>query len=91
MAIFMSSKITEPHPTMVALIEEVGVFLKATGMGASYFGRVSVGNSELWARLNNGCEIRRSTEQRLREYLRAERIKRDEFPDVEAAVSEAAE
>lgn len=91
MAIYMDSKNTKPHPAMAGLIAEISEFLDKSKMGKTYFGRVAVGNSELVARLKTGCEIRRSTEDRVREYLRVERIKRAEFPDKESLEVEAAE
>jgi len=48
----------------------VNGFLDETGMGPSYFGKKSVGNSELVGRLRNGREILPSTERRVRNFIR---------------------
>lgn len=48
----------------------VDEFLNETGMGPSYFGKKSVGNSELVRRLRNGGDIFSSTERRVRNFIR---------------------
>lgn len=59
----------------------VDEFLEETGMGPSYFGKKSVGNSELVKRLRNGGDIFSSTERRvrnfMREYRKAERNRKN--------------
>lgn len=91
MPILMDSQNRKIHPAMAGLMSEIQEFLDTTGMGSSYFGRVSVGNTELLARLRLGSEIRRGTEQRVLDYIKAERIKRAEFPDVDQPPPEGAE
>lgn len=48
----------------------VDEFLNETGMGPAYFGKKSVGNSELVRRLRNGGDIFSSTERRVRNFIR---------------------
>ena len=48
----------------------VDEFLEETGMGPAYFGKKSVGNSELVKRLRNGKDIFSSTERRVRCFMR---------------------
>lgn len=48
----------------------VDEFLEETGMGPAYFGKKSVGNSELVKRLRNGKDIFSSTERRVRDFIR---------------------
>lgn len=48
----------------------VDEFLNETGMGPAYFGKKSVGNSELVKRLRNGGDIFSSTERRVRCFMR---------------------
>ena len=48
-----------PHTQLLAQIE---AFLSETGMGASYFGKTSVGNSEVVARLRDGRRVWPETE-----------------------------
>lgn len=59
----------------------VDEFLEETGMGPAYFGKKSVGNSELVKRLRNGKDIFSSTERRvrnfMREYRKAERNRKN--------------
>lgn len=59
---------TEPH--MDCLLSEVERFLKLTGMGSSYLGKLAVGNSEIVERLRNGGTCYSSTEKKLRAFMR---------------------
>lgn len=64
---------TIQHPT---LLSEIEAFLSQTGMGASYFGKMSAGNSELVARLKAGGRIWPETEVKVRAFIRSERKSR---------------
>jgi hypothetical protein len=77
----MDSEAPRVHPDMADLLKEIEEFLAVTGMGPSYFGRVAAGNTELVERLRNGAEVLRRTERKVRDYIKCERIRRDEFPD----------
>lgn len=68
----MDSKQSAPHPDMACLLQEIDDFLQQTEMGASYFGKKSVGNSELVSRLRAGCEIKRRTEAGVRKFMASE-------------------
>lgn len=48
----------------------VNEFLNETGMGPAYFGKKSVGNSELVKRLRNGGDVFSCTERRVRNFMR---------------------
>lgn len=63
----MANEFTKP------LLEEIERFLSETGMGPSYFGKVSVGNSELVNRLRVGKRVWPETETKLRAFMFAER------------------
>lgn len=84
----MDSETATVHPDMADLLKEIEEFLEVTGMGPSYFGRVSAGNTELVERLRNGAEILRRTERRVRDYIQRERVRRDAFPDVPKSEAE---
>lgn len=58
------------HPQLLADIE---AFLTETGMGASYFGKAAVGNSEVVARLRSGRRVWPETEATLGEYMSKQR------------------
>ena len=58
------------------LLSEIRSFLAQTGMGPSYFGKASCGNSELVERLESGGRIWPETADKVRAFM-AERIKRD--------------
>lgn len=58
------------------IVTLIGHFLDETGMGASYFGKKAVGNSELVKRLKCGGEILPRTERRVREFMRQYRCNR---------------
>lgn len=65
------TKITPPdsvHP----ILPEIEEHLSKTGMSASYFGKVAVGNSELVPRLRSGGGLHFKTEIKLREYMAAQ-------------------
>ncbi len=52
------------------LLVEVEAFLSETGMGASYFGKRSTGNSELVSRLRDGKRVWPETEARVRSFIK---------------------
>jgi len=66
----MTGKITSP------LLAEIDAFLSETGMGASYFGKSAVGNSELVQRLRQGKRCWPETAQKVRAFIRTELRKR---------------
>lgn len=51
------------------LLTEIEAFLSRTGMGASYFGKTAVGNSELVPRLRSGGRIWPETEMKVRAFM----------------------
>ena len=51
------------------LLTDICSFLALTGMGESYFGKRSVGNSELVSRLRKGRPVLNETERRAREFM----------------------
>ena len=53
------------HP----LLFKIEAFLSETGMSSTYFGKLSVGNSELVERLRNGGDIRRATAKKIRDFI----------------------
>jgi hypothetical protein len=58
------------------LLSEIDDFLAETGMGASYFGRLAVRNTELVDRLRRGGRIWPDTETALRAFMADSREKR---------------
>lgn len=62
------------HPQLLADIE---AFLSETGMGASYFGKTAVGNSEVVTRLRNGRRVWPETEAALASFIAAQRKARE--------------
>ncbi len=54
------------------LLNEIDSFLGLVGMGPSYFGKKSVGNSEIVSRLRSGGRVWPDTEKRIREFMAAE-------------------
>lgn len=66
----MAAKTSSP------LLVEIDAFLSETGMGASYFGKAAVGNSELVPRLRQGKRCWPETAQKVRAFIRAELRKR---------------
>ena len=60
------------HPDNT-LLDEIDTFLAETGMGESYFGKRSVGNSELVSRLRKGRPVLNETERRAKEFIAARR------------------
>jgi hypothetical protein len=64
------------------LLDEIRLFLAQTGMGPSYFGKASCGNSELVERLESGRRVWPETAEKVRAFM-AERIGR--ASDMEAA------
>jgi hypothetical protein len=57
------------------LLSDIEDFLSVTGMGPSYFGKQAAKNSELVKRLREGKPIQSDTEQRVRDFMRANRSK----------------
>ncbi len=51
------------------LLLEVDRFLSKTGMGESYFGKVSSGNSELVKRLRDGRRVWPETAEKVRAFM----------------------
>lgn len=62
------------HPQLMAEIE---AFLTETGMGASYFGKAAVRNSEVVARLRSGRRVWPETEAALAKFIAAQRKARE--------------
>lgn len=56
-----------------SLIEEIETFLRESGMGASYFGKLATGNSELVTRLKLGRRVWPETEQKVRAFIAQQR------------------
>lgn len=56
-----------------SLITEIEDFLAETGMGASYFGRVAAGNSELVPRLRARRRVWPETERKVRAFIAEKR------------------
>lgn len=54
------------HPQ---LLSEIELFLSLTNMGSSYFGKKSVGNSEIVSRLRRGGRLWPETIERLRDFM----------------------
>lgn len=61
---------TQPPKT---LLTEIDDFLAETGMGETYLGKASVGNSELVPRLRKQGRVWPETEERLRAFMRERR------------------
>lgn len=55
------------------LLVAIEAFIAETGMGESYFGKKSVGNSELVARLREGRRVWPETAASIRSFIRSER------------------
>ena len=55
------------------LLSEIEAFLAESAMGASYFGKKSVGNSELVPRLRAGRRVWPETDARVRSFLKVAR------------------
>lgn len=56
---------TQHHP----ILSEIEAFIARTGMAETYFGKKSVNNSELVARLRAGGGIHFNTEARVRSFI----------------------
>ena len=56
------------------LLREIESFLSQTGMGASYFGKAAVGNSEVVHRLRKGGRVWPETAEKARKFI-SERTK----------------
>lgn len=59
------------------LLTEIEAFLQETGISASYFGKKYFQNSDLVDRLRRGGTTFVRTEQRVREFIKAERKRRE--------------
>lgn len=57
--------------TQNSIVAEIDAFLAQTGMGQTYFGKASVGNSEIVARLRVGGRLWPETAGKIREFIRA--------------------
>lgn len=55
--------------TPPTLLQEIEAFLSDQEMGASYFGKVAVGNSELVPRLRRGGRVWPETEAKVRSFM----------------------
>jgi len=51
------------------LVSEIDAFIAETRMGASYFGKLAAGNSEIVARLKSGRTITGVTEKKIRDFI----------------------
>lgn len=58
---------------MADLLKEIDDFLNLTKMGPSYFGKASVGNSEVVKRLRNNKTITLKTAEGIRKFIRERR------------------
>ena len=63
----MSSKSHNEYAELLAEIEE---YLEARQMGANYFGKQAVGNSDLVPRLRRGGRVWPETQDKVREYIK---------------------
>jgi hypothetical protein len=59
----------QSESSAMELMEQIEAYLAQTRTSPSTFGRLAVGDPRLVADLKSGRRPRRSTEQRLREYL----------------------
>lgn len=59
------------------LLSKIDKFLSDTGMGASYFGKRAVGNSELVGRLRSGGQVYLGTGAKVDEFIEKERARRN--------------
>lgn len=59
------------------LLIEIDAFLARTGMAPSYFGKISVGNSELVDRLRAGGDVRTRTAERVRAFIESRSLSSD--------------
>ena len=55
--------------TTSELLAEITAFLDETGMGASYFGRLAAGNSELVSRLQAGKTVTLATAETVHTFI----------------------
>lgn len=53
------------------LLGEIRAFLSETGMGPSYFGKASCGNSEVVGRLEAGRTVTLATAEKIRNFIAA--------------------
>lgn len=51
------------------LLTDIQDFIRATGMGPSYFGKAACGNSELVERLEKGGTVTLTTADRVRTFI----------------------
>ena len=52
------------------LLTDIQAFIRDTGIGPSYFGKASCGNSELVERLEKGGTVTLTTADRVRAFIR---------------------
>lgn len=55
------------------LLAAIDAFLANSGMAASTFGKKAAGNSEVVARLRDGCSITLTTADRIRNFIAEQR------------------
>lgn len=73
------------------LLTDIEAFLAGTGMGASYFGKSAVGNSELVPRLRSGGRVWPETEMKVRAFMLSRSHARKHGDATPRAQDEAAE
>lgn len=66
------------------LLTDIRAFLQRSGMGPSYFGKASCGNSELVERLENGGTVTLVTAERIRAFMDERSPSPDLKPEVAA-------
>lgn len=59
------------HPLTKPLLDKIEAFLLETKMGHAYFGKASVGNSELVRRLRDGGRVWPETDVKIRAFMMA--------------------
>lgn len=60
------------------ILPEIEAFLEETGMGASYFGKKAVGNSEVVARLRSGRRVWPETSAKILAFIAFRRLSSSE-------------
>lgn len=66
----MSAKADRLGGMATDLLSDIRAFLTESGMGPSYFGKASCGNSELVSRLEKGRRVWPETEVKVRVFMR---------------------
>lgn len=75
------SSIADTVPLMASdLLTDIRAFLDRTGMGASYFGKLACGNSELVDRLQEGKTVTLVTADKVRAFMKSARPSRSPHP-----------